>query len=122
MDPQSSTLHEAMQKSLGEGTSWDDRRKFTKAIFSQIRSNIFPKNDYKWGERKQGEEGIYAEPKITESASSGAWKGPLAKMMKYLSEDGGITLKQVMSEAKLSQYEAETLIDLIKHNKLELPE
>ena len=111
-----------MQKSLGEGTSWDDRRKFTKAIFSQIRSNIFPKNDYKWGERKQGEEGIYAEPKITESASSGAWKGPLAKMMKYLSEDGGITLKQVMSEAKLSQYEAETLIDLIKHNKLELPE
>jgi len=66
VDQQSSTLHEAMQKSLGEGTSWEDRRKLTRAIFDQIKSNLFPKNDYKWGERKQGEEGIYAEPEITQ--------------------------------------------------------
>ena len=110
-----------MQKSLGEATSWADRKKLTQSIFTHIRSNLFPKNDYKWAERKQGEEGIYANPEITESASSGSWKAPLSKMMKYLSEEGGTTLKQVMSEAKLSQYEAETLIDLVRHNKLNVP-
>ena len=65
MDPKNSTLHEAMQKSLGESTSWADRRKLTQAIFTHIKGNLFPKNDYKWGERKQGEEGIYAEPEMT---------------------------------------------------------
>ena len=54
-----------MQKSLGEATSWADRRKLTQAIFTYIKGNLFPKNDYKWGERKQGEEAIYAEPEMT---------------------------------------------------------
>ena len=91
----------------------------TRKIFDYIKSNAMGQPEGKWFSRKQGDEGIYAEPKneMLESQSSGYWKGPLLKMMKYLSEKGGITLKDVVKEAGLSKYEAETLEELIRINK-----
>ena len=105
---------------------YDRNMRVTREIFKQLKSNALGQPSGAWIGRKSGQEqpGIYAPPEneMVESASSGSWKAPLSKMMKYLSEEGGITLKEVMSEAKLSKYEAETLMDLVKHNKLGMTE
>ena len=116
MDQQSSTLHEAMQKSLGEGTSWEDRRKLTRAIFEQIKSNLFPKNDYKWGERKQGEEGIYAEPDMLISQVSGYWKKPLARYLEVTAKNIGASTSKIMRETGLDKYHVKTLKHLVGDN------
>jgi len=43
-------LHEQMQEALGQTSQFatlDGKLKLSKAIFNHIRSNLFPKNDYK---------------------------------------------------------------------------
>ena len=91
----------------------------TRQIFNYIKSNAMGQPKGAWFDRKEGDEGIYAEPEnlMLESQVSGYWKGPLGKMMKYLSEEGGITLKSVAKEAGFSRYEVETLEELIRINK-----
>lgn len=106
--------------------AYDKNMAITRKIFEQIKSNALGQPSGKWIDHKSGREepGIYGPPKneMVDSASSGSWKAPLAKMMKYLGEEGGITLKEVMSEAKLSRYEAETIMDLVKHNNFKAGE
>ena len=98
---------------------FDRSMAMTKQIFNQIRRNAKGSPEGAWFNRKPGQEAIYAEPRneILQSASSGTWKAPLMKLMKYLGEEGGTTLKNVAKEAQLSQYEYETLEELIKINR-----
>jgi len=103
---------------------FDRSMQITRQIFNHIKSNALGRPTGAWMNRKPGQEAIYAEPKneMLESQVSGYWKAPLMKMMKYLGEEGGITLKEVAKKANLSDYEIDTLMQLIKHNKPSLVE
>jgi len=90
VDLKNSALHEAMQKNLGESTSWEDRRKMTRAIFDQIKANIygniFPSTGAGagWKNRVSGKEqpGIYAEPDML-IGEVDAWHGSPHKFEKF---------------------------------------
>lgn len=88
-------------------------------ILDYISSNARGQPEGKWLDRQQGQEAIYAEPQneMLQSASSGTWRAPLMKMMKYLSEEGGITLGDVAKRAGLSRYESDTLKTLFQINR-----
>jgi hypothetical protein len=115
--------------------TFDEKMKLARGIFSHIRGNLFPspgKNLHEGAAHgnpsrfinkadPEYQPSIYAEPEPDFSfGQSGAWKRPFSTYLQYLSKNPGSSLKNIVKNTDLSEYQAKTLMDLFKKNTMQL--
>jgi hypothetical protein len=89
------------------------------SVLEYLKSNVTGRPKGEWFNRVAGEEGIYAEPKneMLIGASSGSWRGPLLRVMEFLSKNKNASVHDFVRGAEVSKYEADTIMKLLKENK-----